>query len=133
MDSAKRVKVAPDPLLPAVILLLAGPLYLVKLLAASGAAVALGLFLLLQSWRLRLVFTPDAMELENKARVVRSFPYENWRSWRLFWKGVPILLYFREVNGIHFVPMIFNGQELWDQLEQRLGRLNGAPHSADAT
>ena len=44
----------------------------------------------------------------------------------------PILLYFREVNGIHFVPVIFDGQGLRQQLEQRLGHVNVATTSADA-
>ena len=139
MDSAKTV-VRGHGRLPYVILLLSGPIYLTKwwvagdvALIASGATVLLGFFLFLQSVRLRLVFTSEAMELENRSAVVRSFPYKDWRSWRLFWEPFPILLYFREVNGIHFVPMIFDGWELREQLEQRLGHVNRATQPADAT
>ncbi|OOV34189.1 DUF3119 family protein [Candidatus Synechococcus spongiarum] len=134
MDSGKRVVVTPGLGLPSVVLLLSVPLYLTKLLIASFVAAVLGAFLMFQSWWVRLVFTPEAMELENGFAVVRRFPYEDWRGWRLLWKRVPILLYFREVNGIHIVPMIVDGQKLGEQLEQRLGHLNvAASRSADAT
>ncbi|KKZ14648.1 MAG: hypothetical protein TH68_04350 [Candidatus Synechococcus spongiarum 142] len=132
MDAGKTVVLAPGLGLPLAILLLGSLLCLVNL-AVGGAMALLGLILLFQSVRLRLVFAPDALELHNGAAVLRRFPYKNWRSWSLFWKPLPILLYFREVNGIHFVPVIVDGQGLRQQLEQRLGHVNVAANSADAT
>lgn len=131
MDAAETVELEPGLRLPLAILLLGTLLCLVNLLA-GGAVALLGLVLLFQSVRLRLVFSPDALELNNGAAMLRRFPYKNWRSWRLFWMPFPILLYFREVNGIHFVPVIFDGQGLRQQLEQRLGHVNVATNSADA-
>ena len=131
MNATETVVLAPGLRLPLGILLLGSLLCSVNL--AAGAAVAgLGLILLFQSLRLRLVFTPDALELHNGAAVLRRFPYKNWRSWSLFWKPFPVLLYFREVNGIHFVPVIADGQGLRQQLEQRLGPVNVAADSAAA-
>ncbi|MCY3654614.1 MAG: DUF3119 family protein [Synechococcus sp. SB0665_bin_28] len=131
MDAAETVVLAPGLRLPLAILLLGSLLCLVNL-ATGGAVAVLGLTLLFQSVRLRLVFTPDALELHNGSVVLRCFPYKNWRGWSLFWKPLPILLYFREVNGIHFVPVIVDGQGLRHQLEQRLGHVNVATNSADA-
>lgn len=132
MDAAETVVLAPGLRLPLGILLLGSLLCLVNLVA-GGAVALLGLILLFQSVRLRLVFTPDALELHNGAVVLRRFPYKNWRGWSLFWAPLPVLLYFREVNGIHFVPVIMDGQGLRQQLEQRLGHVNVAANSADAT
>ncbi|WP_025781449.1 DUF3119 family protein [Candidatus Synechococcus spongiarum] len=132
MDAEETVALAPGLRLPLAILLLGSLLCLVNL-AAGGAVALLGLILVFQSVRLRLAFTPDALELRNGSVVLRRFPYKNWRAWILFWKPLPVLLYFREVNGIHFVPVIVDGQELRQQLEQRLGHVNIATGSADAT
>lgn len=131
MGAAETVVLAPDLRLPLAILLL-GTLLCLLNLVAGGAVALLGLILLFQSVRLRLVFGPDALELHNGAVVLRRFPYKNWRNWRLFWTPFPLLLYFREVNGIHFVPVIMDGQGLRQQLEQRLGHVNVAASSADA-
>ena len=132
MDAAETVVLAPGLRLPLAILLLGSLLCLVNL-AAGGAVAGLGLVLFFQSVRLRLVFGPDGLELHNGSVVLRRFPYKNWRSWSLFWKPFPVLLYFREVNGIHFVPVIVDGQGLRQQLEQRLGHVNVATGSTEAT
>lgn len=131
MDAEETMVLAPGLRLPLAILLL-GSLLCLANLAAGGAMALLGLILLFQSVRLRLVFTPDALELHNGSVVLRRFPYRNWRGWSLFWKPLPVLLYFREVNGIHFVPVIVDGQGLRQQLERRLGHVNVATGSADA-
>jgi len=131
MDAEEKVVLAPGLRLPLAILLLGSLLCLVNL-AAGGAMALLGLILLFQSVRLRLVFTPDALELHNGSVVLRRFPYKSWRGWRLFWKPLPVLLYFREVNSIHFVPVVVDGQGLRQQLERRLGHVNVATGSADA-
>ena len=130
MDAAETVALAPDLRLPLATLLL-GTLLCLLNLVAGGAVALLGLVLIFQSVRLRLVFTPDSLELHNGAVVLRCFPYKNWRTWRLFRMPFPVLLYFREVNSIHFVPVIMDGQGLRQQLEQRLGHVNAAS-SADA-
>ncbi len=130
--TAETVVLAPGLGLPMATLLVGGALCLVNL-AAGGALALLGLVLLLQSLRLRLAFTPEALELQNGSEVLRRFPYKNWRSWSLFWKPLPILLYFREVNGIHFVPVIGDPQVLLQQLEHHLGDGKTTKTSAEAS
>jgi Protein of unknown function (DUF3119) len=65
-------------------------------------------FLGIQAATLRLHFTPSALELYRGQTQIRFFPYIDWYYWKIYWPAVPILFYFREVNSIHFLPMLFD-------------------------
>lgn len=78
----------------------------------------LGLFLLFQSVTIRLQFTPTALELYRSEQLIRRFPYAQWQNWQIFWNPIPILFYFREVNSIHFLPIIFDPKTLKTCLEK---------------
>jgi hypothetical protein len=82
-----------------------------------------GFFLMIQAAIIRLVFAETALEVYRGSNLIRNFPYAEWRSWRIFWGVVPILFYFREVNSIHFLPILFNAKELRSALETKLGNL----------
>jgi hypothetical protein len=82
-----------------------------------------GLFLMLQSVLLRLVFTADALLVLRRQTLLRRFPYSEWLGWRLFWPAVPVLFYFREQKSIHLLPVLFDASELRQQLETRLPQL----------
>jgi hypothetical protein len=82
-----------------------------------------GLFLLLQCVLLKLQFTASALDVYRGEKVIRSFPYAEWLHWEIFWAPVPILFYFREVNSIHFLPIIFDPTMLRQCLEQRCPRI----------
>jgi len=88
-------------------------------LAISG----FGLFLLLQTSLLRLEFSHDALLVRRQDALLRRFPYSEWKSWRLFWTGLPALFYFREERSIHLLPMLFDADTLQSQLRQRLPHL----------
>ena len=75
-------------------------------------------FLGLQAVTIRLHFTPTGLELYRGQTQLRHFPYVDWRYWEIFWPPVPILFYFREVNSIHFTPMLFDANMLQSCLEQ---------------
>jgi hypothetical protein len=77
-----------------------------------------GLFLLVQTALIRLRFTATALEVYRLGKEIRSFPYAEWEEWQIFWQPVPILFYFREVNSIHFLPMLFDARQLNGCLEQ---------------
>lgn len=93
----------------------------------GGAIALLGAFLAFQTATLRLRFTATAMDLYRGAKRIRQFPYQDWNHWEIFWGGIPLLFYFREVNSIHFLPILFNTEELRHCL-QRYCR-DTAPHS----
>ncbi|MEA5450927.1 DUF3119 family protein [Leptolyngbya sp. CCNP1308] len=83
-----------------------------------GALVGLfGLFLLVQTRMLRLRFTDSALDIYRGDTLIRHFPYAEWQHWEIFWEPVPVLFYFREVNSIHFLPIIFGSSELRTCLE----------------
>jgi hypothetical protein len=77
-----------------------------------------GLFLLLQTITIRLRFTPKDLEVYRSGNLIRSFPYEEWENWRIFWNPIPILFYFKEVKSIHFLPIIFDVNSLKSCLEK---------------
>ncbi|MGJ3249794.1 MAG: DUF3119 family protein [Elainellaceae cyanobacterium] len=84
-----------------------------------GGAIALfGLFLMIQAATLRLRFTDSALDIYRGDNQIRHFPYQDWQNWKIFWQSVPILFYFKEVQSIHFLPILFNPKTLKDCLEQ---------------
>ena len=89
----------------------------------SLAVAVFGLFLLLQTWLLRLEFGPDALLVWRQQSLLRRFPYAAWLGWKLFWPGVPVLFYFREQASIHLLPVLFDTATLREQLEQHLSQL----------
>lgn len=84
-----------------------------------GLVIALlGVFLVVQTNAIRLTFTETELQVCRGTTILRQFPYDEWQTWTIFWSPVPILFYFREVNSIHFLPMLFNPVELFEQLNQ---------------
>jgi hypothetical protein len=79
---------------------------------------AFGLFLLLQAALIRLQFTDTDLVVFRSSKEIRRFPYAEWQEWEIFWSPVPVLFYFREINSIHFLPVLFQPQELRACLEK---------------
>jgi hypothetical protein len=86
----------------------------------AGMVVMFGLFLLYQTVTLRLVFTTTDLAIYRGTTQIRQFPYAEWQVWEIFWPPVPVLFYFREVNSIHFLPILFNPEELRSQLQRHV-------------
>ena len=103
---------------------------------AAAVVVLFGCFLMLQTALLRLRFEAEALVVTRSGNEIRRFPYSDWMGWRVFWPGVPVLFYFREVNSIHFLPMLFDANALKEQLTTRIGpsgtHLKEAAPPADA-
>lgn len=114
----QTIELAPSYNIPLVLIISAIPLLLIQPWASLPVAL-FGLFLLLQTVTIRLKFTPTALEVERSGNLIRRFPYAEWKNWQIFWYRVPILFYFREVNSIHFLPIIFDPRTLKACLEQR--------------
>lgn len=112
------VTLAPSFALPIALILLALPLLLVQPIA-SGVIALFGLFLMVQAATLRLQFTPTALDIYRGEQRIRHFPYQDWQHWQIFWPPLPILFYFREVNSIHFLPILFDPKLLQTCLTQR--------------
>ncbi len=102
-----EIELSPNYIIPLAIVLGAIPLGLVNIWLSVVIAF-FGLFLTIQTALIRLRFTPTALDVYRSGKKIRSFPYAEWSNWRIFWSPIPILLYFREVNSIHFLPIIFD-------------------------
>ena len=110
---------SPDFRLPAAIALLASPLFFVSIWVC-GAIELFAVFLMVQTAMLRLTFTDSSLKVFRGQTEIRDFPYTDWLNWEIFWSPVAILFYFKEVNSIHFLPIIFDPTELRIALRQHV-------------
>lgn len=116
-SSTEVVELSPSYKIPWFLIIAALLLSLIQIWLAVAIAT-LGLFLMVQATIIRLHFTATALELYRSQTQIRSFPYSEWLNARIFWQPVPILFYFREINSIHFLPIIFSPQMLSDCLQK---------------
>lgn len=116
-DFTQTIELAPSYKIPVFLIITAMPLALINLWL-GGALALLGLFLFFQTITVRLQFTPTALDVYRSGQMIRQFPYAEWLTWRIFWQPVPILFYFREVNSIHFLPIIFDPKTLLSCLQK---------------
>jgi hypothetical protein len=110
------VELAPSYTIPLILCAAAIPAATIQSWFGLGIG-AFGLFLSIQTALIKLKFTPTALEVYRGSKLIRTFPYREWENWEIFWQPVPILFYFKEVNSIHFLPIIFNSQMLRTCLE----------------
>lgn len=112
---------SPDFRLPAAIALLASPLFFVSIWVC-GAIELFAVFLIVQTAMLRLTFTGTSLKVLRGQTEIRDFPYADWLNWEIFWSPAAILFYFKEVNSIHFVPVLFDPTELRMALQEHVPR-----------
>ncbi|BAZ87462.1 DUF3119 family protein [Dolichospermum compactum] len=117
------VELKPSYNIPVVLVLVAIPVLLVQPWL-GGILTVLGLFLMLQAVTLRFQFTATDFDLYRGEKLIKRFPYQEWQNWRIFWNPVPILFYFKEVNSIHFLPILFDPKTLRSCLEERCPRID---------
>lgn len=118
-QSQDTMTLAPNYRLCLAIAALGLPLYFISLWAL-GAVELFALFLSVQAATLRLVFGDTSLTVYRRDTIVRDFPYAEWKYWDIYWSPVPTLFYFREVNSIHFLPIIFSPTQLRQALESRV-------------
>ena len=93
----------------------------------AGLVLAIfSIFLFIQTAILQLTFSANALLVTRRswgapAVEIKRFPYKEWQYWQIFWPRFPVLFYFREINSIHFLPMLFNADQLQSELKQRIG------------
>ena len=132
MTPPDSVTLSPDARLPLLVVALGLALLPLPLSPWPTAVVVLfGLFLMLQTASLRLEFEERALIVWQNGRELRRFPYDQWLTWRLFAPWLPGLLYFRETQSIHFLPILFSPKQLREQLELRVGALEVPASKAD--
>jgi hypothetical protein len=122
-NAISTVELKPSYNIPVVLVLASIPVLLIQPWI-GGVLALLGLFLMLQAVTLRFQFTPTAFDLYRGENLIKRFPYQEWQNWRIFWNRVPILFYFKEVNSIHFLPILFDPKTLKSCLEERCPRID---------
>lgn len=121
--STPTVELPPSYTIPLVLIVVSLPVILL-VQKWLGLAIALfGIFLLVQAATIRLQFTETALDVYRSETRIRRFPYQEWQNWRIFWPSVPILFYFKEVKSIHFLPILFDPNQLKACLEERCPRV----------
>ena len=113
----EEIQLAPSYNLP-IILILTGVALTIWQAAVGIIVAVIGLFLLIQASIIKLKFTTTALEVYRQKTKIRTFPYSDWENWVIFSASVPVLLYFKEVKSIHFLPIIFNPIQLKYCLEK---------------
>ena len=124
LDSSTSVFLKPAHRLP--LLIAALGLILLTLPWSQWPGITLtifGFFLLIQSFILRLEFTPNDLVVWQLGKELRRFPFKNWLAWRLLLPQLPGILYFREIASPHLLPILFDPLELESQLKLRVGDL----------
>jgi Protein of unknown function (DUF3119) len=89
---------------------------------ATIPVLLFAIFLGVQAATLRLHFAPTGLEIYRGQTQIRYFPYAGWYHWEIYWPALPILFYFREVNSIHFLPVLFDPVMLAQCLGDRCPR-----------
>ena len=124
MTTPASVTLSADARLPLLVVALGVALLPLPLSPWPTVVVVLfGVFLLIQTASLKLEFEERALIVWQNGRELRRFPYDQWLTWRLFAPWLPGLLYFRETQSIHFLPILFSPKQLREQLELRVGPL----------
>jgi Protein of unknown function (DUF3119) len=118
-SNTETVELSPSYKIPIVLILVAIPVAILQIWIGSLIAL-FGLFLMIQAAIIRLRFTEKALELYRFQQLIRQFPYSEWQNWEIFWQPLPILFYFKEINSIHFLPIIFSPQTLLTCLENHI-------------
>jgi Protein of unknown function (DUF3119) len=116
------VELKPSYNIPVVLVVASIPILILQPWVAAAIAL-FGLFLLFQTVTLCLQFTATDLDIYRGEKLIRRFPYQEWQNWRIFWNGFPVLFYFKEINSIHFLPILFDPNTLKTCLEERCPRI----------
>ena len=123
-DKRKEVILTPMHRLPILIVLIGIFILLMPLPLWIGVLTGLfGIFLLIQSFTLKIKFTSEALVVLQLSKEIRCFPFSNWIAWRIFFPELPGILYFRETASPHLLPILFDRVELENQLKSHVGNL----------
>ena len=80
-------------------------------------------FLLLQAFTLRIKISQDDFIVLQLGKEIRRFPFKNWLTWKLFLPSIPGIFYFREKSSPHLLPILFDPEQLRNQLKDKVGDL----------
>ena len=118
------VTIAPSFQLPIILIALSFSLLFLKIGSfPTIISASFSFFLLLQSFTLRIKITNDDFIVLQFGKEIRRFPFKNWLTWKLFLPSLPGIFYFREKSSPHLLPILFNSDQLRNQLKDKVGEL----------
>ena len=121
VNSEEGITIPPSFQLPLIITILGLLLLFIPLSPWPTVIVSgFGLFLLLQSFTLRLKITEKDFIVLQFGKELRRFPFKSWIAWKIFLPQLPGLLYFREEASPHLLPLLFDPKILETQLKLRV-------------
>lgn len=100
--------------------------------------VLLGVLFAVQSVRVRFVFGPRKFSVAQQTgkglEIIRGWAYDGIVNWEFWWKGLPVLTYFKEKESyagrgsVHFFPVVCDGKGLLEELKRRTPHLEKAEY-----
>ena len=118
------VTITPSFQLPIILIILSFMLLFLKIgFIPTIVSASFSFFLLLQSFTLRIKITKNDFIVLQFGKEIRRFPFKNWLTWKLFLPKLPGIFYFREKSSPHLLPILFNPDQLKEQLQDKVGDL----------
>ena len=116
--------ISPSFQLPIIVLILSFMLLFLNIGSwPTIVSASFSFFLLLQSFTLRIKITNENFIVLQLGKEIRTFPFKNWISWKLFFPKIPGIFYFREKSSPHLLPIIFNPEQLKNELLKKVESL----------
>ena len=120
----ESVTISPSFQLPIILIALSFSLLFLKIGSfPTIISASFSFFLLLQTFTLRIKISQDDFIVLQLGKEIRRFPFKNWLTWKLFLPNLPGIFYFREKSSPHLLPILFNAEELRNQLKDKVGEL----------
>ena len=118
------VTIAPSFQLPIILIFLSFMLLFLGIgIWPTIVSASFSFFLFLQAFTLRIKITKEAFIVLQLGKEIRTFPFKNWISWKLFLPQLPGIFYFREESSPHLLPILFNPKQLQKELLNRVESL----------
>ena len=118
------VTISPSFQLPIILIALSFSLLFLKVGSLPTIiSASFSFFLLLQSFTLRIKISKDDFIVLQFGKEIRRFPFKNWLTWKLFFPSLPGIFYFREKSSPHLLPILFDPEQLRNQLKDKVGDL----------
>ena len=117
----EQVIISPSFQLPIILIVLSFMLLFLNIGSLPTiVSASFSFFLLLQSFTLRIKITNEAFVVLQLGKEIRTFPFKNWISWKLFFPMIPVIFYFREKSSPHLLPILFNPEQLKNELLKKV-------------
>ena len=118
------VTISPSFQLPIILIFLSFMLLFLKIgIWPTIISASFSFFLLLQAFTLRIKITKEEFIVLQLGKEIRTFPFKNWISWKIFLPNLPGIFYFREQSSPHLLPILFNPKQLREELVSKVKEL----------